>query len=147
MRACPERRAGSRPGARSLRDSHSPLTSGLPAPSRIPACAALTPASPLLPLRLFLGVTFIYAGAGVAILEIAIGLCALFGLATRYAAAGGLALNLLLFLTASWNTSPYFLGSDIVFAFAWLPFVLTGAEGQPALDHVAERGSPAVARR
>jgi thiosulfate dehydrogenase [quinone] large subunit len=152
------------------------------------------PGIALLPLRLFLGVTFVYAGvqklsdpgflhpgapsyigaqlvgfangspggfilrtfaiphpifagAGVAILEIAIGLCALFGLATRYAAAGGLALNLLLFLTASWNTSPYFLGSDIVFAFAWLPFVLTGAEGQPALDHVAERGSPAVARR
>jgi hypothetical protein len=34
------------------------------------------------------------------------------GLATRAAAATGLALNLVLFLTASWKTSPYFLGSD-----------------------------------
>ena len=53
----------------------------------------------------------------------------------------GLALSLVLFLTASWHTRPYFLGSDIVFAFAWLPFALAGAEGQPALDH---RPAPAV---
>jgi thiosulfate dehydrogenase (quinone) large subunit len=38
-------------------------------------------------------------------------------------------------LTNSWNTYPYFLGSDIVFVFAWLPLVLTGASGQHALDH------------
>src|SRR5206468_1602993 len=50
------------------------------------------------------------------------------------------------FLTNSWHTSPYFLGSDIVFVFAWLPFVLTGATGQPAFDHAidrwAARGAP-----
>ena len=51
----------------------------------------------------------------------------------------GLALNLVLFLTASWHTYPYFLGSDIVFVFAWLPFVLAGAAGQPALDTMLER--------
>src|SRR5438552_10999917 len=136
----------------------------------------------VLPLRVFLGVTFIYAGvqklgdpgflhpgaptyigtqlrgfahgtpggfllrtfaiphpklAGVAValLEIVIGLLAAAGLLTRLAAAGGLALNLILFLTNSWHTYPYFLGSDIVFVFAWLPFVVAGAEGQPALDH------------
>jgi thiosulfate dehydrogenase (quinone) large subunit len=152
------------------------------------------PGIALLPLRLFLGATFVYAGiqklsdpgflhsgaptyigtqlrafasgapggfilrtfaiphaelagVGVAILEIAIGLCAFFGLLTRWAAAAGMALNFLLFLTASWHTTPYFLGPDIVFTFAWLPFVLTGASGQPALDHVAERGSPELARR
>jgi thiosulfate dehydrogenase (quinone) large subunit len=44
-----------------------------------------------------------------------------------------------LFLTATWHTGPYFLGSDIVFVFAWLPLVLAGAEGQPALDHVQAR--------
>ena len=156
--------------------------------------SAVEPGIALLPLRLFLGATFVYAGVqklsdpgflhpgaptyigtqlvgfangspggfilrtfaiphpifagvAVAIAEIAIGLLAFFGLATRYAAAGGLALNLLLFLTASWHTSPYFLGPDIVFVFAWLPFVLTGARGQPALDHVMRQGSPEVARR
>lgn len=135
----------------------------------------------LLPLRLFLGVTFIYAGVqklsdpgflhkgaptyigtqlhgfangtpggfmlrafaiphptlagvGVAITEIAIGILVTAGLLTRAAAAVGLALNFILFLTNSWHAYPYFLGSDIVFVFAWLPFVIAGAQGQPSLD-------------
>ena len=147
----------------------------------------------MLPLRLFLGATFVYAGvqklsdpgflhagaptyigtqlrgfahgtpggfllrtfaiphaelAGVvvALVEIAVGLLVFAGLLTRLAAAVGLSLNLVFFLTASWHTSPYFLGSDIVFVFAWLPFVLQGARGQPAVDHVLTRwardGSP-----
>jgi thiosulfate dehydrogenase (quinone) large subunit len=140
----------------------------------------------ILPLRLFLGVTFVYAGvqklsdpgflhpgaptyigtqlrgfargtpggfllrtfaiphaelAGVlvALIEIAVGLLVLAGLLTRLAAAVGLSLNFVLFLTASWRTSPYFLGSDIVFVFAWLPFVIAGASGQPAVDQVVHR--------
>jgi thiosulfate dehydrogenase [quinone] large subunit len=148
-----------------------------------PAGPSLSPAMALVPLRLFLGLTFVYAGVqklsdpgflhagaptyigtqltgfanhtpggfvlrtfaiphaelagiGVAIFEILLGLLVTFGLFTRLAAACGMALNLLLFLTASWHTSPYFLGPDIVFTFAWLPFVLAGAEGQPALDNV-----------
>jgi len=139
----------------------------------------------LLPLRIFLGITFVYAGIqkfsdpgflhqgaptyigtqlhgfangtpggfllrtfaiphaelagiGVALLEIAIGLLVLAGLFMRAAAAAGLVLNLVLFLTASWKASPYFLGPDIVFVFAWMPFVLAGADGQPALAHVIE---------
>jgi thiosulfate dehydrogenase (quinone) large subunit len=142
----------------------------------------LPPGIALLPLRLFLGVTFVYAGVqkltdggfleagsdtyigdqlsafsegtpggwlletfalpqpviagiGVALTEVAIGLLAVAGRFTRASAAAGLGLSLVLFLTASWHTQPYFLGSDIVFAFAWLPFVLAGAAGQPALDH------------
>src|SRR5947208_1094358 len=125
----------------------------------------VSPAMALLPLRLFLGATFVYAGinklsdpgflhpgaptyigtqlqgfaagtpggfilrtfaiphpelagVAVAIFEIAIGLAVLTGFHTRPAAAAGLALNLIFFLTASWHTSPYFLGSDIVFVFA-----------------------------
>jgi thiosulfate dehydrogenase (quinone) large subunit len=154
------------------------------------------PATALLPLRLFLGGTFVYAGvqklsdpgflhpgaptyigtqlhgfadgtpggallepalshaelAGVAValLEIVIGVLVVLGFLTRLAAAGGLALNLLLFLTASWHTSPYFLGSDIVFVFAWLPLVLSGAEGQPTIGGLLTRRSlglrPAVVR-
>lgn len=169
------------------------------------APAKTTPAMALLPLRLFLGITFVYAGvqklsdpgflhkgaptyigtqlhgfangtpggfllrafaiphpevAGVAValLEIAIGLLTTMGLLTRLAALGGLGLNLVLFLTNSWNAYPYFLGSDIVFCFAWLPFVLAGATGQPALDHELDRiarsprmrmapGAPALTRR
>lgn len=135
----------------------------------------------LLPVRLFLGVTFVYAGyqklsdpgfltpgaatyigtqlhafasgtpggfllrwfalpfpraagVGVALAEIAIGLLTIVGLMTRRAAAAGLGLNLVLFLTASWSTTPFFLGSDIVFCFAWLPLALAGAADQPAVD-------------
>jgi thiosulfate dehydrogenase [quinone] large subunit len=79
------------------------------------------------------------AGVGVALVEIAIGLLVTSGILTRLAAAIGLALNLLLFLTNSWHTSPYFLGSDIVFVFAWLPFVLVGATRQPTLEPVLRR--------
>jgi thiosulfate dehydrogenase [quinone] large subunit len=156
--------------------------------------APVSPALALLPLRLFLGVTFVYAGIqklsdpgflhagaptyigtqlhgfaagtpggfilrtfalphpelagiGVAVTEILIGLLATAGLFTRFAAAGGMALNFLLFLTASWHTTPYFLGPDLVFTFAWLPFVLAGAEGQPSLDSLVASGSPALDRR
>jgi thiosulfate dehydrogenase [quinone] large subunit len=156
--------------------------------------ATISPAMALFPLRLFLGITFVYAGVqklsdpgflhagaptyigtqlhgfaagtpggfvlrtfalphpelagvGVALAEILIGLLVTAGLLTRIAAACGLGLNLLLFLTASWHTTPYFLGPDIVFCFAWLPFVLAGAEDQPALDNMLERPSPELARR
>jgi thiosulfate dehydrogenase [quinone] large subunit len=161
---------------------------------RPPRTRSVSPAIALLPLRLFLGVTFVYAGiqklsdpgflhpgaptyigsqleafargtpggfllralalphpeltgVAVALAEIAIGLLAAAGFYTRLAAAAGFSLNFLLFLTASWHTTPYFLGPDLVFAFAWLPFVLAGAEGQPALDNLAERASAALARR
>ena len=159
-----------------------------------PTIPRLSPALALLPLRIFLGLTFVYAGiqklsdpgflhpgaptyigtqlegfangtpggfilrafatphpslagVGVAITEILIGLLVTAGLFTRVAAAAGLGLNFLLFLTASWNTTPYFLGPDLVFTFAWLPFVLAGAAGQPALDNVTWQPSEAMLRR
>jgi thiosulfate dehydrogenase (quinone) large subunit len=142
---------------------------------------SITPGMALLPVRLFLGVTFVYAGyqklsdpgfltpgaptyigtqlhafasgtpggfllrwfalpfpraagVGVALAEIAVGLLTTAGMLTRAAALAGFGLNLVLFLTASWATTPYFLGSDIVFCFAWLPFVMVGAAEQPAVD-------------
>ena len=49
------------------------------------------------------------AGVGVASTEIAVGLLVATGLLTRAAATVGLLLNLLLFLTNSWRTYPYFL--------------------------------------
>ena len=81
------------------------------------------------------------AGVGVALTEIAVGLLVATGLVTRAAATVGLLLNLLLFLTNSWRTYPYFLGSDIVFVFAWLPFVVAGAARQPTLESIVRRFS------
>jgi thiosulfate dehydrogenase (quinone) large subunit len=87
------------------------------------------------------------AGVAVALLEIMIGVLVLMGVLIRPAAAAGLALNLVLFLTATWHTSPYFLGSDIVFVFAWVPFVLAGAEGQPTVGALLARRSLRLRRR
>jgi thiosulfate dehydrogenase [quinone] large subunit len=134
----------------------------------------------LVPLRLFLGVTFVYAGlqklanpnffdsrspisihsqligaarvspvhslltplighatlVGLAIAfgEIAVGVGALLGLWTRVAALGGLILSLSLFLTVSFHASPYFMGADIVFFFAWIPFIVAGGGSRLSLD-------------
>jgi len=134
----------------------------------------------LLPLRLFLGVTFLFAGLQklsnpdffrssspisihaqlvgtahtspiggllghltgastvigllMALAEVAIGVGALLGLLTRIAAIGGVFVSFSLFLAISYHTHPYYTGSDIVFLFAFTPFVLAGAAGAPAVD-------------
>ncbi len=49
------------------------------------------------------------------------------------AAIGGLLLSLNLFLAVSFHTSPYYTGSDIVFVFAWMPFIIAGG-GLLSLD-------------
>lgn len=135
----------------------------------------MVPAVGLLPLRLFFGATFLYAGidklldagffdaaspasiqaqmaafargspigdlirlaqpeaAGVGLLiavaEIAIGLGALTGLAFRVAAVGGALLSMLFFLTVSWATHPYYLGSDLPYAVGWLSLAIAGHGG------------------
>ena len=129
----------------------------------------------LLPLRAFLGLTFVYAGSSklldrhyldpssplgvhsqmlhaaatspisalvtfsahhatltgllIAFGEVAVGIGALLGLFTRLAAAGGVLLALSFFLTVSWQTTPYYYCSDIVFTFAWLPIMIAGDGG------------------
>ncbi|HSP09567.1 MAG TPA: TQO small subunit DoxD [Candidatus Dormibacteraeota bacterium] len=69
------------------------------------------------------------AGVGVIGLELAIGALVLVGLATRWAAAAGAFLSFVLFLTASWTIQPYFLGSDSIYAVAWITLVLVGDQG------------------
>lgn len=140
----------------------------------------------LLPLRLFLGVTFTYAGldklsdphffqdasdplsvaaqmqtfkqtspigplvsiaadhpmaAGVLISlsEIAVGLATLAGLFARLAAVGGAMLSLSFLLTVSWQTRPYYYGSDIGFFVSWIPIIAVGAGGVLSLDALFHR--------
>ncbi|MDF6044357.1 DoxX family protein [Streptomyces sp. JH14] len=127
----------------------------------------------LLPLRIFLGVTFIYAaldkltdssffrasgpgsvgemmravrdtsaipalvdlslknpgafGYAIAFGELAVGIGTLIGLWARLAALGGALISLSLWLTVSWQASPYYLGNDLIYLMAWLPLVLGGA--------------------
>ena len=150
-----------------------------------------TPGGPLLLLRAFLGVTFVFAGLQklanpnffsatapgsfeqqlrgsiitsplhhllgaalhapvlVAVLislgEIAVGLGTLLGLFGRVAAAGGALLSLSFFLTVSFRDNPYYYGPDIVFLFAWTPFLL-GGSGAWSLDGIyARRAAQALA--
>jgi len=73
-------------------------------------------------------------GVVIALAELAVGLGVLLGLWTRLAALGGMLLSLMLFLTVSYHSSPYYTGSDIVFFFAFMPLVVGGAGGVLSLD-------------
>lgn len=66
----------------------------------------------------------ILTGLIVALGETAIGIGTLLGVAPLGFAYGGFAVNLLLFLTATWHVHPYFLGSDSIYAVAWLAYAL-----------------------
>ena len=66
--------------------------------------------------------------------ELAVGLATLFGLYTRIAAAAGALLSLTFFLTVSWNTTPYYYGSDVVFVFAWLVLLAFGSASVLSVD-------------
>ncbi|MFI1966734.1 DoxX family protein [Streptomyces pathocidini] len=127
----------------------------------------------LLPLRLFLGATFVYAGVdkltdpsflaangsgslgelmravrdgaaipalvdlalknpvgfgyAIAVGEIAVGVATLVGLLGRLAAFGGALISLSLWLTVSWQTTPYYYGNDLAYLMAWVPMVVAGA--------------------
>lgn len=141
----------------------------------------------LLPLRLFLGFTFTYAGldklsdphffedardplsvaaqmrnfeqtspigplVGIAadhpmavgvlisLAEIAVGLATLVGLFSRLAAIGGALLALNFLLTVSWQTRPFYYGSDIGFFFSWLPVILVGSGGVLSVDAWLAKG-------
>ena len=66
--------------------------------------------------------------------ELAVGVGTLLGLRARLAAAGGLVLSVMLFLTVSFHSAPYYTGADIVFAFAWTPLLLAGPGSVLSLD-------------
>ena len=76
----------------------------------------------------------VLVGLGIALLEIAIGLGALLGIAYRWAAAAGAGLSLLFFLTASWSTHPVYLGADLPYLAGWVALALAGHGGLWVLD-------------
>jgi thiosulfate dehydrogenase [quinone] large subunit len=68
-------------------------------------------------------------GLAIAVAEIGIGIGALSGLAFRVAAAGGMLLSILFWLTASWATHPYYYGADLPYAIGWLALAIAGDAG------------------
>jgi thiosulfate dehydrogenase [quinone] large subunit len=80
--------------------------------------------SPIHGLLTLLAHVSVLTGIGIALLEIAIGLGTLLGIAPSAFAALGLAVNLSLFLSATWHAHPYFLGSDSIYGVAWLALLV-----------------------
>jgi thiosulfate dehydrogenase (quinone) large subunit len=81
----------------------------------------------------------VLTGLAIAFLEIAIGVCTLLGVAPFVSAFAGLAVNVALFLSATWHVHPYFLGSDSMYAVAWLAFIA----GMWDIERRRRRGTPA----
>jgi thiosulfate dehydrogenase [quinone] large subunit len=79
--------------------------------------------TPLRPILVALDRIPDLTGVGIALAETAVGLCTLLGVAAVAAAATGLAINLALFLSATWHVHPYFLGSDSAYAVAWAAYL------------------------
>jgi thiosulfate dehydrogenase [quinone] large subunit len=92
--------------------------------------------SPIAPLVQVFGQTFpVEIGFLIAVAEIAIGLGTLTGLLFRLSAAGGLALSITFWLTASWATKPYYYGPDLPYAFGWLTVALAGTGGRYTVEN------------
>jgi thiosulfate dehydrogenase [quinone] large subunit len=68
----------------------------------------------------------VLTGVVVAFVEIAAGLATLLGVGLMVAASVGFAIGATLWLSATWHVHPYFLGSDSIYAVAWLA-LLAGA--------------------
>jgi len=179
--------------ARSIRDrqrhprDHSPRHDDWETADQDPATLLDRTLLALLPLRAFLGATFVYAGIDklvdpnflqatgpgsigaqldafvrvspigplvhlfgqpfpvaigllIAVAEIAIGFGALSGLLFRLSAAGGFALSILFWLTASWATKPYYYGPDLPYALGWLTLALAGTPGRFTIEAWLPRG-------
>ena len=96
--------------------------------------------SPIAPLVQIFGQPFpVAVGLVIAIVEIAIGLGALSGLLFRLSAAGGFALSILFWLTASWATKPYYYGPDLPYALGWLTLALAGTGGRYTIEFWLDR--------
>jgi thiosulfate dehydrogenase (quinone) large subunit len=68
-------------------------------------------------------------GVLISIAEIGVGVGVLSGLAFRVAAAGGAAVSMLFWLTASWATHPYYYGNDLPYMFGFVTIALAGHGG------------------
>ena len=96
--------------------------------------------SPIGPLVHLLGQPFPVAiGLLIAVAEIAVGLGALTGLLFRLSAAGGLALSIMFWLTASWAIKPYYYGPDLPYALGWLTLTLAGTGGRFTIETWLDR--------
>ncbi|HUX85523.1 MAG TPA: TQO small subunit DoxD [Chloroflexota bacterium] len=79
-------------------------------------------------------------GWAVIVVEIGVGVLTFVGLFTRFTAVIGAMLSLTMFLSATWDVQPYFLGSDSIYAVAWITLAIVGDCGVLSLDSLLMRG-------
>lgn len=101
--------------------------------------------SPISPLVRIVEPFALPVGLLIALVEIAIGLGALSGLAFRLAAVGGAILSFAFWLTASWTTKPFYYGPDLPYAFGWVALALAGDGGLLVPRIVREIGASVAA--
>lgn len=101
--------------------------------------------SPIGPLLDLVGNAPVLAGVAVAITEILIGIATLAGIAPATAATVGTLLSVSLWLSASWHIHPYFLGSDSIYAVAWLAYLLSLPTTVAAIAAARARTAPDLA--
>ena len=100
--------------------------------AQLEAFVKVSPIGPL--VHLFGQPSPVAIGLLIAVAEIAIGIGALSGLLFRLSAAGGFALSILFWLTASWATKPYYYGPDLPYALGWLTLALAGTPGRFTIE-------------
>jgi thiosulfate dehydrogenase [quinone] large subunit len=106
--------------------------------------------SPIGGLLGWLGQNFaVEVGVLIILVELAIGAGVLLGIWTRGLAVLGALLSVVLFLSATWDVQPYFLGSDSIYAVAWITLALIGdrgvwVPGQRLLRPAEDRRRPIV---
>ena len=97
--------------------------------------AGFATGTPAAPLMRVLEHAPVLTGIAIALVEIAVGLATLAGIGMLAASLMGFGINAVLWLSATWHTHPYFLGSDSIYAVAWLAL----AAGIVQVEH-ARRG-------
>ena len=97
--------------------------------------AGFATGTPAAPLMRVLEHAPVLTGIAIALVEIAVGLATLAGIGMLAASVIGFGINAVLWLSATWHTHPYFLGSDSIYAVAWLAL----AAGIVQVEH-ARRG-------
>jgi len=94
--------------------------------------AGFATGTPAAPLMRVLEHAPVLTGIAIALVEIAVGLATLAGIGMLAASLVGFGINAILWLSATWHTHPYFLGSDSIYAIAWLALVAGIVEAEHA---------------
>ena len=85
-----------------------------------------------------------FFGALVMAGELLIGLAVALGWYTRFSAALGLLINLMFYLTITWDVQPFYFGADLPYAAGWLTLLLIGPGAWSVDAYLRRREAPST---